>query len=60
MEKKMKRLVKCVLGFLILFVLYLFLGVILSYKDQPDISEQYESAFRAEDCYADTVSLEFV
>lgn len=58
MEKKMKRLVKCILGFLILFILYLFLGIILSYKDQPDISEQYKSAFRAEECYADTVSAE--
>lgn len=56
MEKKMKRAIKYILGFVFLFVLYLFLGVFLSYKKQPGISQAYQSAFHAEDCYADTVS----
>lgn len=56
MEKKMRRAIKFVLGSVLLFVVYLFLGVMLSYNKQPDISEEYRSSFRAEGCYADTVS----
>ena len=56
MEKKMRRAIKFVLGSVLLFVVYLFLGVMLSYNKQPDISEEYRSSFRAEDCCTDTVS----
>lgn len=58
MEKKMRRALKYTLGSLILFVVYLFLGVWLSYNKQPDISQEYQSSFRAADCYADTVSID--
>lgn len=52
----MRRIVKCILGTALLFAVYVFLGVCLSYNKQPDISQEYQSAFHAEDCYADTVS----
>lgn len=44
----------CVIA--LFFALYLLFGVIFSYKKQPEVSQEYQSAFCASDCYADTVS----
>ena len=49
--RKMKKLVKILTVFLLIIVIYLLLGVILTYKKQPEVSREYHS-----DCYADAVS----
>lgn len=52
----MKKIGKRLLIVLLLFVLYLIAGVILAYRRQPEVSREYQEAFRAADCYSDTVS----
>lgn len=52
----MKKMIAIFFSVLLLFLLYFAGGVILSYKRQPAVSQAYQSAFRAEDCYGDSVS----
>lgn len=58
MRKNMKRAVKGLFVTILLFAVYLLLGVILPYGKQPGISQEYRSAFHVADCYADTVSVD--
>lgn len=41
---------------ILLFILYITGGIILSYRKQLTISQEYMSGFHAADCYSDTVS----
>lgn len=52
----MKKILKIQIIVLIVFIAYLLLGVVLSYRKQPGISHEYQSGFHASHCYADTVS----
>ena len=52
----MKKILRSSVVIVLLFALYILAGIILSYGKQPDISQEYQSGFRAMDCYADTVS----
>lgn len=52
----MKKVVKILIVILLIFILYILLGVIVSYRKQPKISKEYQSGFQAIDCYGDTVS----
>lgn len=54
----MKKYIKVFFLFILVFVLYIILGVILSYRKQPAISQEYQSGFHASDCYSDTVSID--
>lgn len=58
MRKNMKRAVKGLFAAILLFAVYLLLGVILSYGKQPGVSPEYQSGFHVADCYADTVSVD--
>lgn len=40
----------------VFFLLYVIIGVILSYIRQPKVSREYKDSFQAADCYSDTVS----
>lgn len=42
----------------IVFLLYFFGGVVISYRRQPEVSEEYKAAFHAGDCYSEHVSCE--
>lgn len=52
----MKKLLKILLTIFLLFLLYILIGIFVSYKRQPDISREYQAGFHAKDCYSDTVS----
>lgn len=45
-----------VITIIISFILYIFLGIIISYKKQPNISDDYISSFYLEDYYSDDIS----
>lgn len=52
----MKKILKIQIIVLMVFIVYLLLGVVLSYRKQPGINQEYQSGFHASDCYDDTVS----
>lgn len=52
----MKRTAKIFGVIIIVFVLYILIGIILSYRRQPDVSQEYRSGFHAGDCYGDDIS----
>ena len=52
----MKKILKSLVVLILLFMLYILTGIILSYRKHPDISQEYQSQFRAMDCYADATS----
>ena len=52
----MKKIRKFVTRGILCFLLYLFLGVCLSYARQPRVSQEYQDAFQPADFYSDTVS----
>lgn len=55
-DKHLRKYIKFLFLFFLFFLLYIILGVILSYRRQPDVSLEYQSGFQASDCYSDTVS----
>ena len=52
----MKKIRKFVTRGILCFLLYLFLGICLSYARQPRVSQEYQDAFQPADFYSDTVS----
>ncbi len=59
MKKLLRKMIKMVNIFLLLIVLilvYLVCGVVISYRRQPAVSQEYQASFHPEDCYSDTVS----
>lgn len=59
MEHKKSRKhfkIRYVLAGILLFILYVLLGVLFSYTRQPAVSKAHKEAFHAQDCYSNTVS----
>ncbi len=54
--KKAVQILLFIILLLVLFLLYVIGGVILSYRRQPAVSQEYKSDFHADDCYSDSVS----
>lgn len=56
MKHFMKKIIKILFFTVIIFILYLIVGIILSYKRQPAVSQAYRDGFHAADCYSDSIS----
>lgn len=52
----MKRIAKKFGVLILIFAVYILMGIILSYRRQPDVSQECRSGFHAADCYADDIS----
>lgn len=52
----MVKMIKILFSLLLLFLLYTAAGIIIVYKKQPAVSQEYQSGFHASDCYSDAVS----
>ncbi len=57
-QKSVRKFIQITIFGILFAVLYVFLGVVISYKKQPDVSAEYQSAFRVGDCYGDTALAE--
>ncbi len=58
MRVKIKKAASILFLTILLYIIYLIGGVILSYRIQPAVSQQYQASFHAEDCYSDSASCE--
>lgn len=51
-----KKLVKILWIGMLLFILYVFLGIVISYHKQPEIREDYRDSFDVSEFYSDRIS----
>lgn len=52
----MKRKIRIIIGVFLIFVLYILLGVVIPYSNQPQISHEYVDSFDRNDYYSDDLS----